>query len=371
MPISRRKMLALVGGGIVLAAGAGGTGFALTRTPHRALAPWAEAGAHDDPRLNALSFAILAPNPHNRQPWQAELVGADTVRVFRDPALNLPHTDPFDRQLTIGMGCFLETFVIGASGSGHGVELALFPQGEAPGAPVAELRLSPDAVGADPLGAAILDRRSCKEPFEDRPVAAEQRSALGEFATILDDPALVARLRALTLAAFEVELTTPHTYGESVDLMRFGRREIEANPDGIDLGGPMLEAMMLAGILTREKQRDPSSIAFREGLAIYREMLTATPAYAVIVSEGNTRAEQIEAGRRYLRLNLATTRLGLALHPVSQALQEYPEMAAHYAEAHRLLAAQGETVQMLARLGYGPQTPPTPRWPLDARLRQG
>ena len=94
-------------------------------------------------------------------------------------------------------------------------------------------------------------------------------------------------------------------------------------------------------------------------------------AYAVLTSAGNTRADQIDAGRRWLRLNLKTTEMGLALHPVSQALQEFPEMAPHYETAHNLLAAPGETVQMLGRLGFGPTVPQTPRWPLETRLRNG
>ena len=63
--------------------------------------------------------------------------------------------------------------------------------------------------------------------------------------------------------------------------------------------------------------------------------------------------------------------MGLSLHPVSQALQEYPEMAAHYAQAHELLAQEGHTVQMLGRVGYGPDIPRTPRWPLEAKLTRG
>ena len=66
--------------------------------------------------------------------------------------------------------------------------------------------------------------------------------------------------------------------------------------------------------------------------------------------------------------NLATTQAGLALHPVSQALQEYPQMAEHYAAAHEMLAKDGETVQLLGRVGYGPQIPRTPRWPLETKL---
>ncbi|MEM7522272.1 MAG: twin-arginine translocation pathway signal protein, partial [Pseudomonadota bacterium] len=101
---------------------------------------------------------------------------------------------------------------------------------------------------------------------------------------------------------------------------------------------------------------------------IYEEMLAATPAYAVIRSAGDTRLDQIEAGRRWLRLNLTTTGLGLSLHPVSQALQEYEEMAEHYAATHEMLGNPGETVQMLGRLGYGPEVPRSPRWALEAKV---
>lgn len=366
MSLSRRKALALIGGSAVLAASGLGAGFAFTRTPSRALAPWSQAAMQTDPRLRALSHAILAPNPHNRQPWEIALNGADGLTIWRDPARNLPHTDPFDRQMTIGMGCFLETLAIAASDTGHAVEFELFPQGE--GGPVAFARLSPGA-GRDPLFPQILARRSCKEPFADTPVPADAIAALTPLATVITDPSRVSALRTLTWDAWMIEAETPATWNESVDLMRFGKAEIEASPDGIDLGGPMLEAMKIAGILTRESQRDPTSTGFRSGVDMYRTMLAATPAYAVITTPGNSRTEQIAAGRRWLRLNLTTTAMGLALHPVSQALQEFPEMAGAYARLHTLLAPAGETVQMLGRLGYGPVVPPTPRWPLETRMR--
>jgi hypothetical protein len=369
MPLSRRKFLTLIGGGTVVAAATAGTSFALSRTPQRALAPWAAAGGYADPRLSALSFAILAPNPHNRQPWQVELQGDTGLRIFRDPSLNLPETDPHDRQMTIGMGCFLELMTIAASATGHAIMLELFPDGEAPDAPVAQARFIHSDAAPDPLGAQILARRSTKEPFDDRAIPSQAQAALSPLATLVTDPDRVAELRALTFDAHLVEVTTPHTYRESIDLMRFGRREIDASPDGIALGGPFLESLMLIGMISRDGQGNPDSAEFRQGIEIYRRMLHATPAYAVITSAGNSRRDQIEAGRRYLRLNLTTTALGLALHPVSQSLQEYPEMAEHYATAHRLLALPGETVQMLARLGYGPQVAQSPRWPLETRLR--
>ena len=84
MTLTRRKTLTLLGGGCVLAAGSA-TAYSVTRTPQTALVPWAVAGRYDEQRMRALSYAILAPNPHTRQPWQVDLrkEGEATLRVDR------------------------------------------------------------------------------------------------------------------------------------------------------------------------------------------------------------------------------------------------------------------------------------------------
>ncbi len=368
MTLSRRKMLAVIGGGTILAATAGAGAFVTTRTPHKAIAPWKAAGGYEDPRRRALSYAILAPNPHNRQPWLVDLQTPDTVVLFRDKDRDLKHTDPYSRQLTIGLGCFLELMTIAASQTGHRVDLDIFPEGE--DGPVAIARFSEGAT-PDPLFANVMDRRSCKEPFQDRAVPQDLIAKLQNSAQTVTDVSQVAKLKKITVDAWMTETLTPRTMKESVDLFRIGKAEINANPDGIDLGGPFLEALSIAGILTREAQLDPQSTAFAEGVRMYDEMLNATPAYAYLTTAANTRADQIDAGRRWLRLNLTTTSLGLSLHPVSQALQEFDEMKQHYANVHEMLATPGHTVQMLGRLGYGPEIGPSPRWPLETRILNG
>ena len=365
MTLSRRKMLTLIGGGTILAAGTASAGFLTTRTPHKALAPWDAAGAYSDPRKAALSYALLAPNAHNRQPWQVGLEGSDRVVLWRDKTRELPETDPFQRQLVISLGCFLEQMRLAAAEQSIGVQMDIYPEGE--DGPAAVAHFGGQAT-PDPLFAAVLDRRSCKEPFEDRALSADDVAVLAEHAQIYTDAGPVAAIKDLTWQAWMAEAMYHPTMKESVDLMRFGKAEINANPDGIDLGGPFLESLILAGLVSREAQLDPQSSGFKQGVQIYDEMLHATPAYAALTTAGNTRADQIDAGRQWLRLNLAATLQGVSLHPVSQALQEYPQMASHYSRAHELLAGSGETVQMLGRVGYGPQTPRTPRWPLESRL---
>lgn len=384
----RRSFLTILGGGVVLAAGAAGAGFYATREPTRALVPWREAGtAYREPRRRALSYALLAPNPHNRQPWIADLSLPGRVVLYADPARRLPATDPFDRQITIGLGCFIELAVMAAASDGHRVAVELFPEGEGEGepgqplgrAPVAILTFAQDAgVAADPLFAQVLARRSNKEPFDT--VRAVPQAALdtlvsaGRHGTALaatNDTGRVGELRALTHAALALEIDTPHTYKESVDLFRIGRREIEANPDGIDFSGPLFETLALLGQFDREVALDKGSSAYAQGVAAVLENTDTAMAHIWMVTAGNSRRHQIEAGRDWLRVNLAATALGLGLQPLSQALQEFPEMAAHHARAQAMLAPGGGRVQMLGRLGYGPSVKPSPRWPLETRIVGG
>ena len=95
----------------------------------------------------------------------------------------------------------------------------------------------------------------------------------------------------------------------------------------------------------------------------------------MLVTEGNRRTQQIDAGRAYVRVNLAATAAGLALHPNEQSLQEYPEVAAPYRAVHALLDAPAPryTVQMLARVGHLPAgssaAPQAPRRGLARQLQ--
>ncbi|MEM7642325.1 MAG: twin-arginine translocation pathway signal protein [Pseudomonadota bacterium] len=363
--LTRRKTLVLLGGGTVFAATASAGTFIATRTPHAALAPWDAAGGYDDPRLRALSYALLAPNPHNRQPWEAELIGTDGIALWRDKIRDLPVTDPFGRQLTIGMGCFLELCRMAAAAEGFATEIDLFPEGE--DGPVARLTLT-DGGAPDPLFAHVMERRSHKDAFDARAVGPEA-APLADYATLyLDGPDRDA-LRDFALDAWLAEAETPAAWQESIDLLRIGKAEINAQPDGIDAGGPMLEALALAGIFTRDAASDLTNPGTRDAIESTAFAIGHAPAITLTMTPGNTRLDQIEAGQQWLRLNLAATGLGLALRPVSQALQEYPEVLPIREALHAKFAPEGGTVQMLGLLGYGQRTPRTPRWPLETRLR--
>ena len=109
-----------------------------------------------------------------------------------------------------------------------------------------------------------------------------------------------------------------------------------------------------AGQFTRAAAADPTSSAYRAGLdAVFSNTDTAM-GHVWLVTAGNSRADQIATGADWLRVNLAVTSERLGFQPLSQALQEFPEMADAYATVHKRLAPTGGTVQMLSRIGFPP-----------------
>jgi len=375
---SRRNVLKLIGGGVVLAAAAGGGIIAMSGPAQAAREPWRKAGQYSEFRRRALSYALLAPNPHNRQPWRVRLDGLDALTLYCDLERRLPATDPFDRQITIGCGAFLELLVLAAAQDGYQATITPFPEGEdmrtLDQRPVAHVSFTKGGVSPDPLFAQVLARRSNKEVYEPRDVPgsalqqmAEAGRVYGMASETIGNTRLAERLRDLTWRAHQKEVTTPATNQESVDLMRIGAAEVTANPDGIELEGAIFEAGRRLGFMTRETLADPKSTAFKQGLELYRAMAMSARAFGWITNENRSRFDQINAGRAYVRTNLKATSLGLGVHPWSQSLQEYAEMKDLYREVHDLVAG-GKRIQMLYRIGYGPEIGPTPRRGLDAHL---
>ena len=377
--MNRRNFLALLGGGVVVAAGST-LGVVASRFPDEAVEPWKSAGVqYKEPRLRALSFAILAPNPHNRQPWLVDLSKDNQITLTVDTNKLLPHTDPFSRQITIGLGCFLEVLRMALAEEGYRADMNIFPEGsdvaELDQRPVAVIDLVKDAnIKPDPLFAHIPNRRSLKDPFDvNKPVSDDiikrvQAAAIYGTIGASNDSSSVDKMRQITNDALVVEIVTPRTYKESVDLFRIGKKEVNDNPDGIDFTGPFFETAYFVGGFNREGALDTASTMFKEGLKASAEQANTGMAHLWLVSEKNDREHQIKTGGDWVRVNLATTREGVGLHPMSQSLQEYPEMKEIYDEVQTLLAPDGGAVQMLGRLGYAAPIGPSPRWPIEAKV---
>jgi hypothetical protein len=153
-------------------------------------------------------------------------------------------------------------------------------------------------------------------------------------------------------------------------VLRIGPGEIAQHRDGLSLNDPMVRALTALGLFDRSRAPAPDDFATTGQIDDFNAKIDTTPAFYWLISEGNDRVTQVNAGRAWVRAQLAATAQGLAMQPISQALQEYPEVQVPYREIHELLGAPAPrfTVQMWARLGHAPAVQPAPRRGLDAHL---
>jgi nitroreductase len=381
--MNRRAFIRVAGGGVVLAA----LGGCSSDLPPEAIAAWRGPGDETDVRKWMLGYAILAPHSHNLQSWLVDLRRPNEITLYCDLERLLPETDPFSRQMMLSQGTFLELLDLAARERGQRADISLFPDGEFDAVkpdrrPTARIRFAADtAVKKDPLFAQILKRRTNRESYEPRPVPA---AALGEIAASVasypvrvdfvgaDSPELLRKHRAIAAEAWRIELVTPRTILESYKVLRVGPEEIARHRDGIALNKLLPRVLVGIGLLDRSKAPAPDDVAVTGQLKDFNAKLEATPAFFWMTTEGNDRKTQINAGRAYVRTQLAATAQGLSMQPISQALQEYPEQAGPYAEVHDLLGAPRprHTVQMWTRLGFAPAIPPSPRRGLPEHILQ-
>ena len=389
--MDRRHFMHLAGGGVVLAATAAPlSGCSMFEVPASAVAAWQGPAPDEELRRWVLAYALLAPNPHNMQPWLADLRTPGEISLRLDPKRLLPATDPVGRQILMGAGAFLELLSQAAAERGHRADLALFPDG-LPGQRLDERRfarvrlLSDAAIPRDPLFSQVLHRRTDRRAYDPAgaPTPAELQALQAAAATQpvrlgVAGPGQAAQrdaIRAIARQAWRLELTTEAPMMESMRLLRLGSAEIDQHRDGISLTSPLLLGLAKTGLLDRSRFPAPDSSATQGQLRDFDTVTASTPAYLWLVTEGNQREQQITAGRAHARVNLAASASGLALHPNQQSLQEYAEVAAPYQAIHPLLGAPAPryTVQMLARLGHLPAgvaaVRPAPRRGLDRQLR--
>ncbi len=308
-----------------------------------------------------------------------------TITLYCDRTRLLPETDPFSRQMMMSQGTFLEVLAMACAQRGVRADVALFPDGafgprEIDGRPTARVRLAPDAaVRPDPLFAQVFRRHTNRHAYD--PARAPAPAALQAIAASMapypavrsgfTDPADAAALerhRAIANAAWRIELVTPRTLLESYRWLRIGPAEIARHRDGISLNDPFVRAIDALGLFDRTKAPGPGDAAVAGQIEDFGKKIASTPAFFWMVTDANDRVTQVDAGRAYVRAQLAATAHGLAMHPLQQALQEYPEQAGPHADVHRLLAGGRGTVQMWTRLGYAPPAEPAPRRGLQAHL---
>lgn len=323
-----------------------------------------------DIRMKVLAYAILCPNPHNKQPWIIHLTGPSSFELYVDPDRLLPETDPVHRQIHIGQGTFLETLAIAAGGMGYKAVIDYFPQGmysntELVNKPVAAINLVQEpGIKKDPLFDVLLTRHSNKREYGNYQLRDTEIDRLqkmhrqfSQYPLIIhDSPKARTHLVEILTSAMQIEVGNRKRDMETIEMFRFNDDEVRQYRDGFSVAQAGLSGItkFIAEniFLDREKvENDPADFG-QQAVDMTHKVSQSTSTFGWLSTPQNTRLDQVKVGRDYCRLNLQTTMMGLAQHPMSQVLQEYQDMLTLQHKFKLIFdIPASETVQMLFRLG--------------------
>ena len=383
--MDRRNFIQLLG------IGAGATVLSSTITgcesaPEPELYGWsAPDGMLEDVRLKVLSYAILAPNPHNKQPWIVKLTGIRSFDLYVDPNRLLPATDPYHRQIHIGHGTFLEIVSIAASSFGHYAKIEYFPEGlygnrELQNKPVARVELVESAnVQLDPLFNHLLNRRSNKRDYDHVALTTAEKQKVQQFNQQSSDASLIFKsslqdqkqISLWLTEAMKIETGHRERDDETIAMFRFNDAEVAKYRDGFGVAQSGMSGLKKivaeTFFLSREKTENNSTEFGNTAVDMTQSAAESTATFAWLTTKNNQRIDQLEIGRAYCRINLKTTEMGLAQHPMSQILQEYEDMLPLQKTFKQHFGiADSDTVQMLFRLGRAKATKHSARRALDS-----
>lgn len=342
--------------------------------PKNYLAPWTKdySKQFQDLRVQVVAHGILAANSHNMQPWPVQLDEQDRMSfwLFVDSDRLTPEIDPYARQIIISQGTFLEYVRIASEELGYRATIVLFPNGEIDQAasptslnarPVAKVSLQQATPKPSPLYEAMFKPDTSRVAYEPAKLTddqIQQLRLLNSFERIrleiFQDQANLERFHQFAVAGTRIEndLAAPVALAGTL----FRPNEYQKNKyrygfslEGSGMSGPMM--YVLEALLTAIPSVNSPDAARKSTISQTNLAVANTPAYALIITSDNSREAQVKAGMLYSRLQLAALTMGFAMQPMSQVLEEFPEMREQYEAVHRAHAPQGGTIQMLVRIG--------------------
>lgn len=311
-----------------------------------------------------LSYASFAPSGHNTQPWTVHVVDAGHWQIGSDKQRWLPAVDPANRETTLSIGAFLENVIIAAEHFGYAVEYQVIG-GAATDAHLIDVRLR-KASAADYPMARLQTRRTVRSGYANQLLKREDLDAItdksSEFIYFARSTTAGRYLADATVEANRKQTYRDPAQEELANWIRWSKQEQERFRNGLTPAG--MEITGAAGWYVKHFYGRESVLTknFREkGIQQVVERVQQGGGWLVLTGDSSV-GGLIETGRRFQRMWLKLRERVIAIHPMTQILEEAPRIE----DVARELGVSG-TPQFLLRIGYVKRYPDpvSPRMPVS------
>ncbi len=361
--MNRRNFLKLSGEGMLLLGGlsmiSGCSGLKRNDLPQFNGEKDSIKGLEKD-EAEILYLASLAPSGHNTQPWTVKVVGPKHWVIGSDKKRRLPAVDPENRELLLGIGAFIENLVVAAGAFGYEAYVQVIAKN--PSDPdIVDIQLRKGKTFDFPLEK-IKKRRTVRNNYLNQEMKADDikfitkhdaRSCLIPTASphsfyFPNTSPQGKYLQEGTIEANRKQAFRDPAQEELANWIRWSNKEGRTHRNG--LTPESMEIKGMGGLFVRSFYDRASVLkkSFREQTVdIVAKQVKTCGGWLIVTSQDSSIPTLIEYGRVWENILLKIREKMIAIHPMTQMLEEEPWKK----QIAKELGLNGE-VQWILRTGY-------------------
>ena len=310
--------------------------------------------------MEILYLASLAPSGHNTQPWVVRILEPKHWVIGSDKKRWLPAVDPENREMLLGIGAFLENMVLAAGTFGYSIDVKIIAKNRTD-ADIADIRLRKDKVQEFPVEK-IKKRRTVRSNFLDQEIKGDDLKYITKHDT---RPCLVQiqsphssyfpnnspqgkYLQAGTIEANRAQAFRDPAQEELANWIRWSNKDAKQYRNG--LTPESMEIKGIAGFFVRSFYDRQSVLkkSFRDQTVdVAAKQVKTCGGWLVVTSSDSSIPALIEHGRVFQNMLLKIRDKMIAIHPMTQMLEEKPWKD----QVAKELGVTGE-VQWILRISY-------------------
>jgi hypothetical protein len=300
-----------------------------------------------------LTLASFAPSGHNTQPWFVKYLEPYHWVIGNDKSRWLPAVDPTQRETILSIGAFLQNLEYAANNLGYSCEynvMANSNQDEN----LVEIRLS--KLGSNhPFDIQkIKNRRTVRSNYMDENLKKEDLDYLvkDESDKIIYFPNSSKENKYLneqTIEANKIQSYRDDAQSELANWIRFSSKDVAKYQDGLTMASMEIEGVSAWALRNFYNKEKVMKTNFREQSIdkVITEVSSPSAGWLIITSNDYSTSTLLETGKILQRLWLKVRDKSIAIHPMTQIIEE--------AETNKNLNASlgiTEPLQFLLRVGY-------------------
>lgn len=301
---------------------------------------------YSDDLSEIIRYGTFAPSSHNAQMWSVHIIDTNSVKVNPNYQRVLKQIDPDNRETWISIGAFIGNCILAANDMGYKTDVTLAEDGVV----LSFIKANNAEFNRNNIRAIkkrITDRRLYLKSdisdsiinkitsYSDKVIYIPRYSAKGE------------QISEYTVKAYCQQMNSIEKLEELSEWISFSYKEEREKkygltPDALDIKG--IKHFLFNTAMNKKSVK--SKMFIRSSERKIKHQINSCSGYLLIMSDSKDKIDLIEAGILLEHVWLECAKSNIAVHPISQVLEEL----CYYSALKKELNTTCE-IQMILRIG--------------------